>query len=304
MPRRVGLITSAQAAALRDVLTTLARRAPQVPVVLYPTPVQGADAPASIRAALRAAIRRAECDVLLLVRGGGSIEDLWAFNDEALAREIAASPIPVVCGVGHESDFTIADFVADHRAATPTAAAQAAVPERRELAQRVAALAQQVGRGFARQLATSEQRVDTAARLLRPPSAQWRERAQRMQGVEWRLGAAARAVLARGDERLARLGARLRAPRAEREAAGVTALAERMRRAQRVAGAGAQARVLALAQKLDLVSPLAVLERGYAIVTRASGEVVRAAAEVGDAERLGVRLAAGALEVEVRERKG
>ncbi|HEY5634531.1 MAG TPA: exodeoxyribonuclease VII large subunit, partial [Burkholderiaceae bacterium] len=202
LPRRVGIITSAQAAALRDVLTTLARRAPQVPVVLYPTPVQGADAPRSIRAALAAAIRRAECEVLLLVRGGGSIEDLWAFNDEALAREIAASPIPVICGVGHESDFTIADFVADHRAATPTAAAQAAVPERRELAHRCALLAQRSVRAFARTVATREQRVDTAARLLRPPSAQWRERARRLEALEWRLGASARAPGARADERL------------------------------------------------------------------------------------------------------
>lgn len=286
LPRRVGIITSAQAAALRDVLTTLARRAPQVPVVLYPTPVQGADAPRSIRAALAAAIRRAECEVLLLVRGGGSIEDLWAFNDEALAREIAASPIPVICGVGHESDFTIADFVADHRAATPTAAAQAAVPERRELAHRCALLAQRSVRAFARTVATREQRVDTAARLLRPPSAQWRERARRLEALEWRLGA------------------RLRPPRLERHAAQVAALADRMLRAQRVFAASAGARVAALGQELDLVSPQAVLERGYAIVTRAGGEVVRAASEVGAAESLGVRLASGALDVKVTGRRG
>ena len=116
LPRAVGVVTSPQAAALRDVLTTLRRRAPQVPVILYPSAVQGADAPAGLLAALVAAGARGECDVLLLVRGGGSIEDLWAFNDEALARAIAASPVPVVSGVGHETDFTIADFVADARA--------------------------------------------------------------------------------------------------------------------------------------------------------------------------------------------
>ncbi|HYF60939.1 MAG TPA: exodeoxyribonuclease VII large subunit, partial [Burkholderiaceae bacterium] len=137
-PRVVGVVTSPQAAALRDVLTTLARRAPQVPVILYPASVQGVQAPAELVRALQAAARRAECDVLLLVRGGGAIEDLWAFNDEALARAVAASPIPVICGVGHETDFTIADFVADLRAPTPSAAAELCVPDLRELAGRVA----------------------------------------------------------------------------------------------------------------------------------------------------------------------
>ncbi|MCL4747509.1 MAG: exodeoxyribonuclease VII large subunit [Burkholderiaceae bacterium] len=302
MPRCVGVITSAQAAALRDVLTTLARRAPQVPVILYPTPVQGSDAPSSIRAALRAAIRRAECDVLLLVRGGGSIEDLWAFNDEALAREIAASPIPLACGVGHESDFTIADFVADHRAATPTAAAQAAVPDRRGLLERCAALALGLARGFERSAATREQRVDTAARLLRPPSAQWRERARRLESIEWRLRAAGRVAGGQRLERLGRLNARLRAPQPERESVRVALLAARAYRARRTDASSALTRVEALAHKLHLVSPQAVLERGYAIVTRAGGDVVRAAAEIGASERLAVQLAAGTLDVEVKGR--
>ncbi|HAN54975.1 MAG TPA: exodeoxyribonuclease VII large subunit, partial [Betaproteobacteria bacterium] len=123
-PRCVGIITSPQAAALHDVLTTLQRRMPSLPVVLYPTQVQGRDAAAQIVAALHAAYQRAECDVLIVCRGGGSIEDLWSFNDENVARAIAASPIPVVSAIGHETDFTIADFVADLRAPTPTAAAE------------------------------------------------------------------------------------------------------------------------------------------------------------------------------------
>src|SRR5690606_21197765 len=123
-PAAIGIVTSPRGAALRDVLTTLRRRAPGVPVIVYPTLVQGADAPAQIVAALERAARRRDCEVLLVVRGGGSIEDLWAFNDEAVARAIAASPVPVVAGVGHETDFTIADFVADLRAPTPTAAAE------------------------------------------------------------------------------------------------------------------------------------------------------------------------------------
>ena len=129
-PRRIGLITSPQAAALRDVLTTLRRRAPQVGVVLYPTPVQGAGAAREIVAALRMAGERKECDLLILCRGGGSLEDLWEFNDEALARAIRACPLPVISGVGHETDFTLADFAADCRAPTPTAAAELAAPAR------------------------------------------------------------------------------------------------------------------------------------------------------------------------------
>ena len=126
LPRAIGVITSLHAAALRDVLSALARRAPQVPVIIYPAPVQGADAAGRLAAQVRLANQRAEVDTLLLVRGGGSIEDLWSFNDEALAREVAASAIPVVSGVGHETDFTIVDFVADLRAPTPTAAAELA----------------------------------------------------------------------------------------------------------------------------------------------------------------------------------
>src|SRR5512146_927891 len=132
-PRRIGIVTSPQAAALRDVLTTLARRNPSIPVIIYPSPVQGEGAAQQLAAAVATAARRAECDLLILCRGGGSIEDLWAFNDENLARAIHACPIPVVTGIGHETDFTIAEFVADRRAATPTAAAELAAPARDEL---------------------------------------------------------------------------------------------------------------------------------------------------------------------------
>ena len=132
-PRAIGIITSPQAAALKDVLSTLARRAPHIPLVIYPTLVQGPEAPAGIIAALKAANAAAEVDVILLVRGGGSIEDLWAFNDEQLAYALADSVIPIVCGVGHETDFTIADFVADVRAPTPTSAAELAAPRRDQL---------------------------------------------------------------------------------------------------------------------------------------------------------------------------
>jgi exodeoxyribonuclease VII large subunit len=169
-PRAIGLVTSPAAAALRDVLTTLARRAPMIPVILYPAPVQGDGAGAKIAAAIATANARAECGVLVVCRGGGSLEDLWAFNEEAVARAIAASAIPVVSGVGHETDFTIADFVADLRAPTPTAAAAAASPEREALLEEVAALRRRLSRDLQRIVETRAQRLDAAARRLLTPA--------------------------------------------------------------------------------------------------------------------------------------
>ena len=158
-PRSIGIITSPQAAALKDVLSTLARRAPHVPIVIYPTLVQGPDAPAGIIAALKAAEKEKAVDVILLVRGGGSIEDLWAFNDEQLAYAIADSSIPIVSGVGHETDFTIADFVADLRAPTPTGAAEQAAPRRDQMLQELEAIMQGL-------LQRVNQRVEREAQTL------------------------------------------------------------------------------------------------------------------------------------------
>ena len=173
-PRAIGVLTSLKAAALRDVLTTLARRNRSIPVVVYPVPVQGEGAAERMAAMIRRANTRAECDVLLLVRGGGSIEDLWPFNDEALARALRASRIPVVTGVGHETDFTIADFAADRRAATPTAAAELAAPSRAELAARVAECARCLSRDARRQLDYAMQALDALARRLVHPAARLR----------------------------------------------------------------------------------------------------------------------------------
>ena len=160
-PRSIGIITSPQAAALKDVLSTLARRAPHIPIVIYPTLVPGPDAPAGIIAALKAAEKENAVDVILLVRGGGSIEDLWAFNDEQLAYAIAQSPIPIVSGVGHETDVTIADFVADLRAPTPTGAAELAAPRRDQMLQELdviaQALLQRVGQRVEREAQTLDQ---------------------------------------------------------------------------------------------------------------------------------------------------
>jgi exodeoxyribonuclease VII large subunit len=169
-PRAIGIVTSPAAAALRDVLATLARRSPMVPVILYPAQVQGDGAAAQIARAIQVANARAECDVLIVCRGGGSLEDLWAFNEEIVARAIFASALPVVSGVGHETDFSIADFVADLRAPTPTAAAAAASPDRAALREEVAAYRRRLARDMRRIVENQAQRLDHIARRLLTPA--------------------------------------------------------------------------------------------------------------------------------------
>jgi exodeoxyribonuclease VII large subunit len=189
-PRAIGVLTSLKAAALHDVVTTISRRNPAIPVVVYPVPVQGEGAGERIAAMLARANARDECDVLLLVRGGGSIEDLWPFNEEALARALRASRIPVVTGVGHETDFTIADFAADHRAPTPTAAAELATPSRAELVARVAECARCLSRDARRQLQYAMQALDALTRRLLHPAERLRASRQHLVHLGSRLGLA------------------------------------------------------------------------------------------------------------------
>ena len=189
-PRRIGVVTSLAAAALRDVLTTLRRRNPSIPVIVYPAPVQGDGAAAKLAQALATAGARAECDVLLLVRGGGSIEDLWQFNEEVLARAIRACAIPVVVGVGHETDFTIADFAADERAPTPTAAAELVSTPLQALVGRLAELAFRLARETARRIEYAMQAVDALSRRLVHPAERLRASRQILQQLEIRLASA------------------------------------------------------------------------------------------------------------------
>jgi exodeoxyribonuclease VII large subunit len=208
-PGRIGVVTSLAAAALRDVLTTLARRNPAIPVVVYPIPVQGEGAAERIATMLARANRRAECDVLLLVRGGGSIEDLWQFNEEALARGIRASAIPVVVGVGHETDFTIADFAADARAPTPTAAAELASPSRAELLGQLAACVQSIAREMRRRLEYAVQGLDGWARRLVHPAARLAAHRDLVLQLNARLAFALAHCVHRSGARLERLQAAL-----------------------------------------------------------------------------------------------
>ena len=208
-PRAIGVLTSRAAAALRDVLTTLARRNPAVPVVVYPVPVQGEGAGGRIAAMLARASARAECDVLLLVRGGGSIEDLWAFNEEAVARALRACAMPVIVGVGHETDFTIADFAADRRAATPTAAAELAVASTKELLSRTAERARCVSREMRRRLQYAAQALDAATRRLVHPAQRLRGAEALLEQLRTRLAFALGHRVHRGEAHLARLQASL-----------------------------------------------------------------------------------------------
>ena len=300
-PRTLGIVTSPQAAALHDVLTALARRMPGLPVILYPTPVQGAGAGAQIAAAIRTAGERAECDVLLVCRGGGSLEDLWAFNDEAVARAIVASPMPVVSGVGHETDFTLADFAADLRAPTPTAAAELASPARQALLQQLDHLARQLRYRMERRQQGEMQRLDYLARRLVHPAEQLRRRQGELLQLERHLGNAVRARLTREALRLAQLSQRLPTPihAVRREQHRLDALGTRARHA---VGAGLVQRRLdlgRLAASLAHLNPEAVLARGYSIVQMEDGAVVHDAGALAPGAPIGIRFHRGRVRARV-----
>lgn len=304
VPRVIGVVTSPAAAALRDVLSTLARRAPHVAVILYPSLVQGVDAPAAIVAALERANARREAEVLLLVRGGGSIEDLWAFNDERVARALAASALPVIAGVGHETDTTIADFVADLRAPTPTAAAVAAATERGELLSALARRSAELVRAMQRCLREREQRVDTATRLLRAPAQLHAQRVQRVQWLARALAAAQATRLLAAGARIEHAAALLPVPQTGPAVQRIDWLAGRLVRATAQLVAERAGRAQALAAQLELVSPQAVLERGYAIVRREDGSLVRTADDAPPDTTVSIRLAQGAVHARIEPGPG
>ena len=301
-PRTLGIVTSPQAAALRDVLTTLARRAPHVKVVLYPTLVQGEEAPRQIAAAIETAASRRECQVLLVVRGGGSIEDLWAFNDEGVARAIAACPMPVVSGVGHETDFTIADFAADLRAPTPTAAAELASPDRDALRDHLQRLAGQFSRRMHRRLEEAQQRLDWTARRLKHPAERLALQQQNLHALGQRLQHALGRRLERAgfDLERARQRLRLARPQPGAQAARLDALQTRLANAQQRALQTRRGQLERLAAGLTHLNPEAVLSRGYAIAFDQQGQAVHDAGSLAAGHRLTLRLHRGERQVEVQ----
>lgn len=275
-PRRIGVVTSPRAAALRDVVAALTRRAAGIEIIVYPTLVQGTEAAAQIAAAIDTAGRRAECDLLLVVRGGGSLEDLWAFNEEIVARAIADCPIPVIAGVGHETDVTIADLAADRRAATPTAAAEIASAGWFEAAKETATLAGALAAAMHGALERRMQRVDLMARQLVHP-------AERLARTRQRLGHLATRLAAAGERRF------------QRQAARIAALQLRLARA-RPAIEARRTRVERLAASLAALNPQAALGRGYALVRDAEGRLVRSHRQLQTGDALAIRFAEGGAE--------
>jgi exodeoxyribonuclease VII large subunit len=300
-PSRIGVVTSREAAALRDVLTTLRRRMPSIEVVIYPTPVQGEGAGARIAQAVTRASARAEVDVLIVCRGGGSIEDLWAYNDEKLARAIAGCEIPVISGVGHETDFTIADFVADVRAPTPTAAAQLASPDRLELCDQLRQRQLRIARLVARALENRMQRVDYLSKCLVHPGERIATQLKHLAHLAnrlcggWRRYSESQTWAVRGAAReLA--GSRPDVAALERAR---SELSRRLRDASRARLDTAAALLKSLEAHLKHLNPDLVLERGYSIATNAAGAIVHEASQLTPGEEMNLRFARGSAEAKV-----
>jgi exodeoxyribonuclease VII large subunit len=299
--RSIGIVTSPQAAALRDILIALQRRAPHVRIVLYPAPVQGQFSAEKIAAAIQTASRRAEVDVLLVCRGGGSIEDLWSFNDEGVAHAIANCSMPVVAGIGHETDFTIADFAADLRAATPTAAAELAATAHADWMASLGSDAMDLRRAMRRTLDNASLGVDNLARRLQSPSAQIAHQRLRLAGMSAALGHGLRTPLNQAGSRLAQLRTRWAASRPDVRAARAELQSQQRRAASTFASQLQQKResLSALSAQLELLNPQRTLERGYAIVQDAHGKVLRSPGQITVPGVLSLRLAEGSAQVGV-----
>lgn len=273
-PRCIGVVTSLAGAALHDVLTALQRRAPQVRVIVYPSPVQGADAPAALAQALEAAGRHAQADTLLLCRGGGSLEDLWAFNEAVVVRAIAASPIPVIAGIGHETDATLADFAADLRAPTPTAAAELAAASREDLLKELARLAGAMRVRVERSLQSQSQRLDRLALGVGRPAERLMRQRSRIESLAQRLAHGARASVQRGRSAEQRAGLAL--------AHAVGLRRERLGHALHM-----------LQARLQALDPARVVGRGYALVETAQGELIVEPGQLQPGQDLRLTLARG-----------
>lgn len=305
LPQTIGVVTSPTGAALRDVLHVLARRYRQADIIIYPTPTQGVSAAPGIVKALQTANRRAETDVLLLVRGGGSLEDLWAFNEVSVAEAIRNSQIPVVAGIGHEVDVSISDLVADLRAPTPSAAAELATPDTSSLQQRLTAATGRLQRAGLGRLSANRQRLSQQlSRLqLRHPQRRLNEQVQRADELEMRLSRAWQARVHRHEARLqglrARLDAQSPALRLTRHQGRWQALDKRLSVAMGSRQTSARTRFELLARALHGVSPLAVLDRGYSLVMR-KGELVTQAASLKPGDEINARFAKGEITATVK----
>lgn len=303
-PKRIGIVTSPTGAVIRDIISVFRRRAPQVELNLIPTAVQGREATAQIVRALQRADAQG-FDALILARGGGSLEDLWCFNEEAVARAVGACVTPIVSAVGHETDVSIADFVADVRAPTPSAAAELLAPDSSELVQRLHNLQRRLVLHMQGRLARERLRLDGVSKRLRHPGERLRQQAQRLDDLDMRLRRVFNQQLANQRERLARLDARLAAQHPGRNLAllrqRLDGLAARLPRAMQGQLRSQRQQLGALASQLQIVSPLATLGRGYSILLDERGQAVRSAAQTQPGQRLKARLSVGELDVRVED---
>ncbi|MFG0919710.1 exodeoxyribonuclease VII large subunit [Pseudomonas sp. CJQ_11] len=303
-PQRIGIITSPTGAVIRDIISVFARRAPQVELNLIPTAVQGREAIAQIVRAIRLADSRG-FDALILARGGGSLEDLWCFNEEAVARAVAACKTPIVSAVGHETDVSISDFVADVRAPTPSAAAELLAPDSSGLQHRLDGLQRRLTLRMQNRLVHDRLRLESLIRRLRHPGERLRQQAQRLDDLDMRLRRAFLHNLNQRRERLVRLETRLAAQHPGRTLAllgqRLDSLAERLPRAMRDVLKDRRQRFQAQLQTLQIVSPLATLARGYSILLDEQGQAIRSAEQTRNGQRLTARLNDGELQVRVED---
>ncbi|MCQ4085883.1 exodeoxyribonuclease VII large subunit [Saccharibacillus sp. JS10] len=306
LPSAIGVITSPTGAAVRDILITLGRRFPGIPVMVYPALVQGKEAAASIVRGIRILNRLGEAEVLIIGRGGGSLEELWAFNEEIVARAIYDSAIPVISAVGHETDFTISDFVADLRAATPTAASELAVPDRRELQQRVIQLEQRLRGALLRRSAQERERLMRLQRsaVLTQPQRALQPHAQRLDGLTRRLTSRSEAKLSLSRDKHSRLHSRLARfyPGAQLQSAvrQLAGLDNRLNQAMNMSVKDRRQQLLGNMRQLDALSPLKVMARGYGLVyDEQEKKLIKSAREVNAGDRIIVRINDGSLDCQV-----
>ncbi|MFW1677506.1 exodeoxyribonuclease VII large subunit [Pontibacter sp. JAM-7] len=303
--RHIGVITSATGAAIHDILTVFKRRFPALPITLYPTAVQGADAAPQICRAIQQAEDHGQCDVLILGRGGGSLEDLWPFNDERVARAVFNCHLPIVSAVGHEVDIVISDLVADLRAPTPSAAAELLSPDKQQLQFRLGQIQQRLRRTTQRYVQVQQQKLNGLRARLRHPGQTLREQSQRLDSLEMRLYRSLSQRLQQQRDRLDRLKARLsyNSPDQQRQRLQIqlATLNRRLERQSQLLLEQKKQRLGMAVARLQMVSPLATLERGYAIITDIQGHVMTTATDAQPGQTLEARLHQGSLTCTVTE---
>lgn len=303
--KHIGLITSPTGAAVNDILSTLARRSPGIPVTVYPSVVQGDTAALSLIQAISDAVAHQRCDVIILARGGGSLEDLWCFNDEALARAIYQCPIPIVSAVGHEVDMSIADYVADLRAPTPTAAAELLSPDNKVMSSQLLSVQQRLHNSIERYLDQQSQRVDSQYRQLQHPRSRILFNQKQLRGVSGRLTNAMqsqfRADKSRINNQTGRLQTQQPLRRVLRQLAQISVLTKRIRRAQADSITRGRQRFESLGSQLQMVSPLATLQRGFSITRNQQDEIIRDAHNNLPGDNVKIQLKSGSLHCEIQE---